>query len=56
MAGSMNKLKRLHDELDFADSAPAKKFAIPNMGKERSTSGKEKAKKPRLLYNFLASA
>ncbi len=41
---------------ESADSAPARKFAIQNMAKERSTSAKEKAKKPRLLYNFLASA
>ena len=39
-----------------ADSVPARKFVIQNMAKERSTSAKEKAKKPRLLYNFLASA
>ena len=39
-----------------ADSVPARKSAIQNMAKERSTSAKEKAKKPRLLYNFLASA
>ena len=39
-----------------ADSAPARRFATQNMAKERFTSAKEKAKKPRLLYNFLASA
>ena len=39
-----------------ADSAPARASAIPNMAKARSTSAKEKAKKPRLRYNFLASA
>ena len=38
-----------------ADSAPARRFAIRNMAKARSTSVKEKAKKPRLRYNFLAS-
>ena len=38
-----------------ADSAPGRRFAIPNMAKERSISAKEKAKKPRLRYNFLAS-
>src|ERR1700688_1559637 len=38
------------------DSAPASAFAIPNMEKELFTSAKEKAKKLRLLYNFLASA
>ncbi len=39
-----------------ADSAPARRCAIRNMAKERSTSEKEKAKKPRLRYNSLASA
>ena len=38
-----------------ADFAPGRRFAIPNMARERSTSAKEKAKKPRLRYNSLAS-
>src|ERR1700722_5878806 len=38
-----------------ADSGPARRFATQNMVKERSTSAKEKAKKPRLRYNSLAS-
>jgi len=49
-----NGSRRAHRQARF--SVPAKKFAIPNMEKEPSTSAKEKAKKPRLLYNFLASA
>ena len=39
-----------------ADSAPARRSATQNMAKARSTNAKEKAKKPRLRYNFLASA
>jgi len=38
-----------------ADSAPARRSATPNMAKAPSTSEKEKAKKPRLRYNSLAS-
>ena len=38
-----------------ADSVPGRRFGIPNMARGRSTSEKEKAKKPRLRYNFLAS-
>ena len=39
-----------------AASAPGKKSVIPNMAKAQSTAAKEKANKPRLRYNFLASA
>ena len=38
-----------------ADSVRDRRFGIRNMAKARSTSAKEKAKKPRLRYNFLAS-
>src|SRR5258708_4012587 len=48
--------RRSKSPLASADSAPANASAIPNTARERSTSEKEKAKKPRLLYNFLASA
>ena len=38
-----------------ADSVRDRRYGIRNTAKERSTSAKEKAKKPRLRYNFLAS-
>ena len=47
--------RRLKSLPASADSAPGRRFGIPNMAKERSTSEKEKAKKPRLRYNSLAS-
>src|SRR5215831_6167975 len=38
-----------------ADSVLGREFDIPNMARARCTSVKEKAKKPRLRYNFHAS-
>ena len=52
---SVPKTRRWKSRLASADSAPGREFAIRNMAKERSISAKEKAKKPRLRYNFLAS-
>src|SRR5579862_431779 len=56
-ARSFRYRKRLLKNLPVsADSAPARRFGIQNTAKEPSTAAKEKAQKPRLRYNFLASA
>ena len=52
---SASRKRRSKSLRESADSALGKRCGIPNMARARSTSEKEKAKKPRLRYNSLAS-